>query len=125
MDPIIQVARSEEELWKEYLKEKRKEEKAAEAEIKAFLSTTEVPEVPLECSPKEKKRSERRRQKRVKKEHVKNLASIVTASLNSRHESSDMGATYREKDGSKSPRKKRHFPVEVIKKAEKLANGEA
>ena len=103
----------------------RLEEKAAEAEIKAFLNSTDAPEVPLKSAPKEKKRSERRRQKKVKKERVKTLASIVTASLNSRHESSDMGATYREKDGSKSPRKKRHFPVEIIKKAEKLANGEA
>lgn len=120
-----QVRLEEEALWKEYLKEKRKSEKAAEAEIKAFLNSTDAPEVPLKSAPKEKKRSERRRQKKVKKERVKTLASIVTASLNSRHESSDMGATYREKDGSKSPRKKRHFPVEIIKKAEKLANGEA
>ena len=120
-----QVRLEEEALWKEYLKEKRKSEKAAEAEIKAFLNSTDAPEVPLKSAPKEKKRSERRRQKKVKKERVKTLASIVTASLNSRNESRDMGATYREKDGSKSPRTKRQYPVEIIKKAEKLANGEA
>ena len=119
--------RTEEALWREYLKEKKEAEKKAQAEIKAFLTEdTTTPDVSsLESAPKDKKRSERRRQKRKEKKRVQNVAAVVAASQGSRTELNDSSATFRDKEGRKSPRKKRRFPTEILKKAEKLANGEA
>ena len=122
----IRVRSEEEFLWKEYLREKRKEQKTAEAEIKAFLNAGDTaPEEPLEVSPREKKRSERRRSKRREKQRVKDLASIMNASQGSRNKSDEENATYRKKDGSKSPRRRRKLSFDIIKKAEKLVNAEA